>query len=152
MFFFTNEKSGEKRLISVIRSCSLSDEKKQTLKIGDTKFLLPQGLDRIFYVTQKFLEVNYISRLVVNSLTTFLLQTEDCSQTAEMIQQVGAVMSLLERSLDHLSQLQDRLKTRDQMSSGRLDESGCVDCYHQDYDRRGGESPLSVAEYKKENY
>ena len=69
-----------------------------------------------------------------------------------MIQQVGAVMSLLERSLDHLSQLQDRLKTRDHMSSGRLDESGCVDCYHHDYDRNGGESPLSVAEYKKENY
>ena len=60
LFFFTKEKNGEKRLISVIRSCSFSDE-----KIGDMKFLLPEGLDRTYYVTEKLLEVNYIYQLVV---------------------------------------------------------------------------------------
>ena len=92
-------------------------------------------------MTQKFLEVNYISQLV-NFLTTFILQTEDCSNTPDMIQQVGAMMSLLERSLDKLSQILDRIKMResrtcDQMYSESLDESGYGDSYQQDYDKRG---------------
>ena len=72
LFFFTNEKNGEKRLISVIRSCSFSAEENQTGKIGDIKFLLPEGLDRTYYVTEKFLEVNYFYQLLVNLLKNFL--------------------------------------------------------------------------------
>ena len=87
-------------------------------------------------MTQKFLEVNYISQLV-NLLTTFIPQTEDCSDTADMIQQVGAMMSLLERSLHKLRLKMTESRASDQMCSGTLEESGYVDCYYQDYDQRG---------------
>ena len=137
------------------------------------KFLLPEGLDRTYYVTEKFLEVNHIYQVVVNLLTTFILQTEECSNTADMIQQAGDMRSLLESSLNKLSHIQDRMKMVEgpcyQMCPGTLDESGYVDCYQTDFayeeshceersslvrgphHNRRGQFNRSVAEFEKEN-
>ena len=116
------------------------------------KFLLPEGLDRTYYVTEKFLEVNYISQLVVvvNLLTTFILQTEEeGSSTADMIQQVGDMRSLLERSLNKLSRIQDQLKIME--LTGTLDESGYVDFYQQDNEESACSMMRGQFNFEKEN-
>ena len=140
LFFFTNEKNGEKRLISVIRSCSFSAEENQTGKIGDIKFLLPEGLDRTYYVSEKFLEVNYLYQLLVNLLKTFIRQDEDCSNAPDMImiRQVGEIRSLLERSLDKISHIHDRMRMMESQAWDKMC-AATPDFYQDDYDESGGD-------------